>query len=180
MVTVLSNQISYHQTSATQRTRKKRKWNSLEREQEAARKVEEDKLMSMMDEVIIYHGNTGSASPVMSAERRKITHSPTLFFPYLVNHFRKHWWTFSPTLADLHFSRSGAKRRKWRRHKQYQCWIPKNPRQSVKRCQFYQTDGKSCGRFASNGRTKSVDVCYTGVCCSSPRLKSWYQFILSS
>ncbi|KAF9920583.1 Transcription factor spt20, partial [Linnemannia zychae] len=50
MVTVLSNQISYHQTSATQRTRKKRKWNSLEREQEAARKVEEDKLMSMMDE----------------------------------------------------------------------------------------------------------------------------------
>jgi len=51
MVTVLSNQISYHQTSATQRTRKKRKWNSLEREQEAARKVEEDKLMSMMDEV---------------------------------------------------------------------------------------------------------------------------------
>lgn len=51
MVTVLSNQIHYHQTSAALRTRKKRKWNSLEREQEAARKLEEDKLMSMMDEV---------------------------------------------------------------------------------------------------------------------------------
>ncbi|KAF9981816.1 Transcription factor spt20, partial [Modicella reniformis] len=50
MVTILSNEISYHQTSATQRTRKRRKWNSLEREQEAARKAEEDKLMSMMDE----------------------------------------------------------------------------------------------------------------------------------
>ncbi|KAI8595934.1 Spt20 family-domain-containing protein, partial [Dissophora ornata] len=50
MVTVLSNEICYHQTSATQRTRKRRKWNSLEREQEAARKAEEDKLMSMMDE----------------------------------------------------------------------------------------------------------------------------------
>lgn len=53
MVTVLSNEISYHQTSAGQRTRKRRKWNSLEREQEAARKAEEDKLMSMMDEVCI-------------------------------------------------------------------------------------------------------------------------------
>lgn len=51
MVTVLSNEICYHQASATQRTRKKRKLNSLEREQEAARKAEEDKLMSMMDEV---------------------------------------------------------------------------------------------------------------------------------
>ncbi|KAG0325679.1 Transcription factor spt20 [Podila horticola] len=50
MVTVLSNQIHYHQTSAALRTRKKRKWNSLEREQEAVRKLEEDKLMSMMDE----------------------------------------------------------------------------------------------------------------------------------
>ncbi|KAF9099724.1 Transcription factor spt20, partial [Mortierella sp. AM989] len=50
MVTVLSNEICYNQTSATQRTRKRRKWNSLEREQEAARKAEEDKLMSMMDE----------------------------------------------------------------------------------------------------------------------------------
>ncbi|ORZ13876.1 Spt20 family-domain-containing protein, partial [Lobosporangium transversale] len=50
MVTVISNEISYHQTSATQRTRKRRKWNSLEREQEATRKAEEDKLMSMMDE----------------------------------------------------------------------------------------------------------------------------------
>jgi len=51
MVTILSNEICYHQTSATQRTRKRRKWNSLEREQEAARKAEEDKLMSLMEEV---------------------------------------------------------------------------------------------------------------------------------
>ncbi|KAF9973030.1 Transcription factor spt20 [Actinomortierella ambigua] len=49
-VTLLSNNMNYHQTSVTHRTRKKRKWNSVEREREAARKIEEDKLMSMMDE----------------------------------------------------------------------------------------------------------------------------------
>ena len=164
MVTVLSNQISYHQTSATQRTRKKRKWNSLEREQEAARKVEEDKLMSMMDEVTyMMTAHDWRHHPCCQKGAPSLTNS---FRSLICNPFRKHWWTFSQTLAGLHFSRSGAKRRRWRKHKLYQYWIPKSPRRSVRRCRFCPMDGKLCGRFASNGRTRSVDVSCTSICCS--------------
>lgn len=164
MVTVLSNQISYHQTSATQRTRKKRKWNSLEREQEAARKVEEDKLMSMMDEVrYMMTAHDWRHYPCSQKGTPSLTSS---LLSLIYNHFRKHWWTFSQTLAGSHFSKSGAKRRRWRRHKLYQYWIPRSPRRSVRRCRFCPMDGKLCERFASSARTKSVDVSYTSTCCS--------------
>jgi hypothetical protein len=84
MVTVLSNQISYHQTSATQRTRKKRKWNSLEREQEAARKVEEDKLMSMMDEVINIMATQSERRRSCFKKGAKSLKIPYFFFRHLI------------------------------------------------------------------------------------------------
>lgn len=50
-VTRVSNAINFK--NSTQRLKKKRKWNSTEREEELAKKAESDKLMTLMDEVCL-------------------------------------------------------------------------------------------------------------------------------
>jgi len=82
----------------------------------------------------------------------------TLLLFIIVLLFRKRSWTFSQVLGDWLSSRNGATKRRRRKHTLYQYWTQRSQRQSVRKCQFCQTEEKLFVRYVSNARTRNAPV----------------------